>query len=517
MQNRLEQIKRVEEQRMKEQILENEYWYGACVKYGLNMPLYEKSECTLDFSSNRTPNQAMPLLVSSKGRFLWRNKGFQITFHNGEMEFPDDVILKAGYDNLRGAYLSAMLEYFPFHQKMPSEKLFHKIIYCTWIEFTFGQNQKDILEYAKNILAHGMPAGVLMIDDGWFENYGSWKFHGGKFPDAKAMIECLHQMGFEVMLWICPYITADTVTYRDAVRKDILVKQENGEPYIVKWWNGYSAVLDISNQRAQEWLGGQLKELQELGVDGFKFDGGDSAHFKEDNITALNITPDEYSNLWAGFGEQFEFNEYRASVGAGGYGLLQRLCDKDHSWGDNGINSLIPDTLLQGLTGHPFCCPDMIGGGEYMNFQEQENGNLDQELFVRHCEIACFMPAIQFSAAPFRVLDEDNFNAIMRSLEFREKYIDTIMELVVSAARTGEPVIRYMSYQFPEEPVERIIDQFMLGDRLLVAPVHQKNCSGREVYLPKGSWKYENEVLESKGEQRYMSSVPGCPLVFAKI
>ncbi|MGB4657805.1 MAG: TIM-barrel domain-containing protein, partial [Mobilitalea sp.] len=259
---------------MKEQMLENEYWYGACVKYGLNMPLHEKSECTLDFSSNSTPNQAMPLLLSSKGRYLWRNSGFDITFHNGEMDFPDDVVIKSGYENLKGAYLSAMQEHFPFHENMPSRNLFSKIIYCTWIELTFNQNQKDILEYAENILSNGMPAGVLMIDDGWSEYYGEWSFHSGKFPEAKKMIESLHEMGFEVMLWVCPFITADTVAYRDALKRNILIMQEDGDPYIVKWWNGYSAVLDMTNQKAQVWLTEQLQELQSMGVDGFKFDGG---------------------------------------------------------------------------------------------------------------------------------------------------------------------------------------------------------------------------------------------------
>ncbi len=502
---------------MKEKILENEYWYGTCVKYGLKMPLDTESECILDFRSNETPNQAMPLLVSSKGRFLWRKSGFQIAFHKGEMEFPDDTVLKAGYGNLKKAYLAAMKEYFPFHQITPSKTLFNKVIYNTWIEFTFHQNQKDILEYAKSILSHGMPAGVLMIDDGWAEYYGEWKFHSGKFADAKEMIAALHEMGFEVMLWICPYITPDTVAYRELVKRGLLIRQKDGETYITKWWNGCSAVLDMSNPQAREWLSEQLGALQDIGVDGFKFDGGDSIHYGNDNVAFQNLTPDEYSNLWAKFGEQFKFNEYRVTFGAGGYGLLQRLCDKDHSWGENGIASLIPDILLQGLTGHPFGCPDMIGGGEYVNFQEAEASSLDQELFIRHCEIACLMPAIQFSAAPFRVLSQENFQLILKSLEFRKQYLDVICHFVEMAAVTGEPVVRYMSYEYPEEPVEKLIDQFMVGDKLLVGPVYQKNCSGREIYVPRGQWKRGDEVIDSKGEKMYFESVLGCPLVFEKI
>lgn len=39
-----------------------------------------------------------------------------------------------------------------------------------------------------------------MIDDNWQEDYGKWDFHPGRFPNPKAMIDSLHQMGFKVML-----------------------------------------------------------------------------------------------------------------------------------------------------------------------------------------------------------------------------------------------------------------------------------------------------------------------------
>ena len=31
------------------------------------------------------------------------------------------------------------------------------------MELIYDQNQKDVLEYARNILKHGLPAGILMI------------------------------------------------------------------------------------------------------------------------------------------------------------------------------------------------------------------------------------------------------------------------------------------------------------------------------------------------------------------
>lgn len=498
-------------------ILEGEYWYGGCTKYGAKMPLSCESDITIDTTINMTSNQAMPLLVSSKGRYIWKTSGFEATFRNGSIRVPDTCEVSEVYGSLKLGYLEAMKAHFPFRNATPSLELFKNPIYNSWIELTFYQNQKDIEKYAKGILDNGMPAGVLMIDDGWSEYYGDWTFHNGKFPNAKAMLDELHQMGFHVMVWVCPFITADTVKFREAKRLDLLILNDKDEPYIVSWWNGYSAVLDMSNPDAVAWLKAQFDSLMELGVDGFKFDAGDSMHYVENNKTYANTSPNEQSRLWEQFGAQYEFNEYRVTFGAGGDPILQRLCDKEHVWGSEGIGGLIPDTLLQGITGHPFSCPDMIGGGEYMNFQAAMDSKLDEELFLRHCEIATLMPAMQFSAAPFRVLSKEGFDAILRCIELREKYASYILECVQNAGRTGEPVIRYMAYEFPEEPVETILDQFMLGDRFLVAPITVKGLTAREIYLPKGKWLRNAEVIESLGEKIHCEENDNLLLIFERI
>lgn len=509
--------------------LPGECWYGACVRYGTNMPLCEDSEIVLDFSQNNTPNQSMPLLLSSKGRYLWRDSGFAASFCHGEIEVPGDVVLYDVPGTLRDAYLAAMKAHFPFHGA-PARELFDGIIYNTWIELLFNQNQKDILHYAQGILDSGISApetsslspekaspNVLMIDDGWAESYGDWRFHSGKFPDAAGMLQTLHHMGFSVMVWVCPFVSADTCAYREARDKGLLIRHPDGNPYIVTWWNGCSAVLDLSNPEAVSWLSGQLDALLSLGVDGFKFDAGDSIYYPSDMVTWGQATPDEQSLLWAGFGEKYPLNEYRAAANAGGFSLLQRLCDKEHSWGIRGAASLIPDTLAQGITGYPYSCPDMIGGGEYLNFLDAAKGRLDGELFVRHCEIACLMPAVQFSAAPWRILDSTHFQAIKDSLSFRQKYLPYLLEQLENTAQTGEPVIRYMCYEFPDSGAEKITDQFMLGSRYLAAPVYEKGQHERKVFLPRGQWRYGEKTLEGQDDSVFFGSTPGIPILLERL
>ncbi|WP_312641025.1 glycoside hydrolase family 31 protein [Hydrogenoanaerobacterium sp.] len=492
---------------MRIKILKDEFWYGGCTSWGTEMPIGSTTSTELIFAPNQTPNQAVPLLLSSKGRFLWLDRVSHVAIENRAIVCDDCAVLGESGSTLRSAYLAAMQRWFPFSGKMPAEELFSAPIFNTWIEMTFNQNQEDILQYAHSIVENGFKPGVLMIDDGWSECYGDWSFHTGRFPDPSAMLDELHKLGFSVMLWICPYITPDTQAYREALSSNVLLKQPDGRPYIAQWWNGFSAALNISSQTAQQWLAAQLDRLQKMGVDGFKFDGGDPLHYAAGGCGCDGATLDanELCRSWALFGESYPFNEYRVTWKAAGRPLFQRLCDKEHSWGAKGLAALVPDTLAQGITGHPFGCADMVGGGEYLNFLNNSS-SLDGELFVRHAAVSCLMPAIQFSAAPWRILTDYQNRQIQLQLKLRSQLWQYLKNVLYNCCDTGEPVVRYMEYEFPHQGLEAVCDQFMVGDSLLVAPVLKKGDNERSVFVPAGKWIFENEILESQGGRRKLAA-----------
>ncbi len=488
--------------------LPGEAWFGGAVTDGLCQPYTADCCRTLELRRNATPNQTMPLLVSTKGRWLWNRGGMLVRMGSGRIWCSAGTLAGQEEGGLRGAYLGAMRRFFPFCGAGPSEKLREAPVYNTWIELTFHQTQQAVLRYAGDILAHGLPAGVLMIDDGWSDYYGKWSFSAERFPSPGALLAELRRLGFAVMLWVCPFVTPDTQEYRELEQKGLLVKNGRGEVHIAHWWNGWSALLDMTRPKACAWLKTRLDALTALGVEGFKFDGGDSLYYPEGG----EVSPDAHSRAWARFGEQYALNEFRVTAGAGGRPLLQRLCDKDHSWGETGLAALVPGALVQGLTGHPFLCPDMIGGGEYRNFYGQ--GALDGELFVRWAEAACLMPVMQFSAAPWRVLGERDFAAVRRAVETRARFLPALRAAWEHCARTGEPILRPMAYEFGGEPCAAAMDQFMLGEGLLVAPLLQKGAREREVWLPRGAWKLDGKRIE--GGARRSFAAPEGPLVFER-
>jgi alpha-glucosidase len=327
-----------------------------------------------------------------------------------------------------------------------------------------------------------------MIDDNWQKYYGNFDFKPDKFPDPRGMTDRLHTQGFKVMLWICPFVSGDSPEFRELEKMDYLVKDKKGGTAMIRWWNGISAYYDMTNPAAVAHFEKQLRDAQQkYGIDGYKFDAGDVYYMTDEYAfydPQANVAT--YSQKWAELGLRFPYNEFRTSFKMGGTALVQRLGDKDYSW--NAVSLLIPDMAAAGLLGHLYTCPDMIGGGSFTSFLNIDADKFDQELIVRSCQIHAMMPMMQFSVAPWRILDKEHLAICRKFALFHEQMGGYILECARRAAQTGEPIVRHMEYAFPHEGFIACRDQFMLGEKYLVAPMTTKGTR-RSVKLPAGQWK----------------------------
>jgi alpha-glucosidase len=285
------------------------------------------------------------------------------------------------------------------------------------------------------------------------------------------------------------------------------------QPAIIHWWNGYSALLDFTNPGAVEWYSAQLQNMvTNYKLDGFKFDAGDMEFYSGNIVSFKEASPNEQTSLWGNFGLSYPLNEYRAMWKKGGQPLAERLRDKKHSWKD--LQKLIPDITVAGLLGYQFTCPDMIGGGEYGSFIGL--AKIDQELVVRSAQCSALMPMMQFSAAPWRILDSVHLKAVKKAVDIRLNHTPYIMKTVRQSALSGEPVIRNLAYQFPGQGLDNIKDQFMLGDLLMVAPMVNKGTS-RNIIFPAGKWKDSNgKVFEGPATKTLDVALDQIP-VFEKL
>ena len=482
--------------------LDGEKWWGLATARGHLMPFTDDVK-NIDLNVRHFGNQAAPLLISNKGRYIWGEKPFAMSMKNGnlilESKFEKFEPVQAG-KTLKDAYLSASNKHFAPDGKIPPEEFFTLPQFNTWIELGRNQNQPDIEKYVKSIAENKFPCGVLMIDGGWDRYYGMLDFRKDKFDDPKALNKMIHDMGYKVIYWIGPFVASAGGEFMEWEKMGIFLQDKNKgkrrgctkrRAAVIPWWSGFSASYDTTDPKAMAHFQNRLDELmKKYDIDGFKFDGGDVLHVSGKNIIFddKNATPSDYTNGWAMFAYRYPYNELRASWKMGGKAVVQRLLDKNYSYED--LKLLIPHMTAAGLIGSAYTCPDMIGGGEIGSFINVDYSKLDQRLIVRSAQASALMPMMQFSLSPWRVLDKKHTDLCRKAANLHVRFGGYIVRFAKHASKTGEPIIRAMEYEFPNQDFENCNDQFMLGDQFLVAPVLDEN-DYRYVKLPKGKWRDE--------------------------
>lgn len=85
---------------------------------------------------------------------------------------------------------------------------------------------------------------------------------------------------------------------------------------------------------------------------------------------------------------------------------------------------------------------------------------------------------------------EEAYPILVKYLRRREALRPYVRALMEKAHKEGTPVIRSMWYEYPDDDMcMQLKDQYMFGDKYLVAPVLEPGACERSVYLPDGRWK----------------------------
>lgn len=369
----------------------------------------------------------------------------------------------------------------------PPEALFAEPIWTTWAQYKAAITQVQVIEFAEAIVTRNYPRSVMEIDDRWQTAYGAAEFDQTKFPDPQAMVARLHELGFKVTLWVPPFFDPRGAAFAEAAQHGFLLRHPATDaPYLVRWWQGYGGVIDVSNAAALDWWRAGLQRLQqEYGIDGFKFDGGEGNFMPSDARTATPMSRRAYADRYVAWvAEHFEWCEVRTGWRSQRHGLFFREWDKWSRWGlDNGLHSVLTQALTLSLIGYPFVLPDMIGGNAYAGEHP------DRELMIRWTQLTALLPAMQFSIPPW-LYDTETDALCRRFAVLHTELAPYIDSLIKQTLRDGTPLVRPLFWHAPDDTTAMMIDdQFLLGDLLLVAPVVAAGQRSRNIYLPAGRWR----------------------------
>lgn len=490
----------------------------------------------------------VPFYITSQMRAVnVRNSEYMVF----DLERPDRVQVQAFTNDLTVMILSGETPqeilniYAHFNGNPP---LLPEWVYRSAIVGMQGGTEKVRQVYAE-LQARQVPMNAFWLQDwvgqrqtsfGW-QLWWNWEVDYERYPGWEEMVRDFNNDGVRMMVYVSPYL-ADIGSlkpnlrrnlFQEAAAKGYLVKNRDGEPYLVLSTDFTFGMIDLTNPEAFKWYQQVILD-QVVGADaaGWMADFGEGLPYDavlasgQSAAAAHNL----YPVLWAELnrqvaeesGGEIVFFNRAAFTRSPGISALFWEGDQLVSWGrHDGIKSAVTGLNTGGLSGFAFNHSD-IGGyttisNPIMTYHRSE------ELLLRWMEMNAFTLIFRThegnqpqNNAQF-YSNERMLDAYARWAKVYAALFDYRKSLVAEAARTGMPVVRHPFLHYPDDPNTWKItyQEFMLGHDFLIAPVTDKGAESVKVYLPAGQWVHLWSSETYAGGQTLTVAAPlGQPAVF---
>ncbi len=399
-----------------------------------------------------------------------------------------------------------------------------------WMSSNVWNSQARVVREVEQSLAHGIVPSVVVIE-AWSDEatfyiwndaqykpveggeafrYADFTFPPqGRWPDPKGMIDWLHDNAIRLVLWQIPVLKqcpephaqhdADRAYFEQA---GFGVKEADGRLYTVRpFWFQHSYLWDVTNPAERDWWFRKRAYLvDELGVDGFKTDGGEHLWSRDARFAdgrrgdeLWNEYPRLYTEAYYRFvtahrdGDAVTFS--RAGFTGSQVSPIHWAGDERSTW--EAFRASILAGLSAGISGLPFWGWDLAGfSGEIPS----------AELYLRSTAMAAFCPVMQYHAeynpdptvsrdrTPWNIQartgDERVIPTFRHFVNVRHNLMPYIWQEAEQAAQTGQPMMRALALLDPQASPY----QYLFGRDLLVCPVVEPDATTWPAYLPAGAW-----------------------------
>jgi alpha-D-xyloside xylohydrolase len=282
------------------------------------------------------------------------------------------------------------------------------------------------------------------------------------------------------------------VLFEEGRQLGYLVRTTDGDVWQWDMWQAGMALVDFTNPDARAWYAGKLNLLLDQGVDAFKTDFGE--RIPTDGVVWHDGSdPQRMHNYYAQLYNQCVFDLLKAERGVGEAVVFARAATAGGQqfpvhWGGDceSTFSSMAESLRGGLSlamsGFGYWSHD-IGGFE---------GTPDPAVFKRWTAFGLLSSHSRLhGSSSYRVpwaFDEEAVEVTRDFARLKMILMPYLAELGRQAHQDGIPTMRPMILEFPDDRNAATIQtQYLLGDRLLVAPVFSADGLV-DFYLPEGTW-----------------------------
>ena len=492
--------------------------FGPFVKNGQSVEIWNEDGGT----SSEQAYKNIPFYLTNRGYGIFVNHPGLVSF-----EVASETVSRVQF-SVEGQ----ALEYFVIYGPSPKEIL-EKYTALTgrpalppawsfglWLStsFTTSYDEPTVTSFIRGMAERDLPLSVFHFDSFWMRefNWCDFAWDSRIFPDPRAMLARLKAGGLRVSLWINPYIAQRSPLFAEGRAGGYLLKRPNGDVWQWDRWQPGMGLVDFTNPEACRWYASKLDALLEMGVDCFKTDFGE--RIPTDVVYYDGSDPERMHNFYPYLYNRTVFKLLEERRGKGEAVVFARSATVGTQqypvhWGGDCTSTFesmaesLRGGLSLGLSGFGFWSHD-IGGFE---------GTPPASVFKRWIAFGLLSSHSRLHAnESYRVpwLFDDEAVDVMRSFtKLKNRLMPYLYGAAVEAHERGIPTMRAMCLEFPDDPGCAYLDrQYMLGERLLVAPVF---CESGIVtyYVPAGKWTnfLSGAIVEGPGwrEERHpYSSLP---------
>jgi alpha-glucosidase (family GH31 glycosyl hydrolase) len=443
---------------------------------------------------------------------------------------PDGAVDVALYEGTPTEVLGAFLSEVGRPKELPDW------VFRLWASGNEWNTQAEVMRQVDAHRDHDIPVGSVVIE-AWSDEstFTAWRGaeyavsdgphrladysfpEDGPWPDPKGMVDELHERGIRLHLWQIPLIkvrphprgqvAADAAA---AIRENVLIEEVAPDgplrPYRNRgWWFPLGLMPDLTDARAAKWWTDRRRYLvEELGIDGFKTDGGEHAwgrdlryldgrHGDEANSTFPVSYAKAYGDLLESAGKAPVTFSRAGFTGSQAHGAFW-AGDENSTW------EAFRWSMFAGLSAASSGI--LYWGWDFAGF----SGDVpDAELYLRSAAAAAFVPIMQYHSefnhhrtpsrdrTPWNIAERSGDDSVIpvfrRFTKLRERLVPYLADAARASIASSTPLMRPLYFDHPGDPL--VWDhplQWMLGADLLVAPVLAPGAANWDVYLPAGVW-----------------------------
>ena len=389
-----------------------------------------------------------------------------------------------------------------------------------WYRNLARAGQREVLALAREFRDRKIPCDVIGLEPGWQSHAYSCTFVWDKvrYPDPDAFVRSATDLQYKINLWEHAFTNPASPLFS-------AIESCSGNYGV---WGGL--VPDFAGKRARDAFGEfHGKELIDKGISGFKLDECDNSDytggwsFPECSSFPSGIDGEQMHSVF-GLRYQMAIWDVFRQRNQATYGQVRS---------SGALGAPYPFVLYSDLYDHRQYIRALVNSGfSGLLWEPEVRQAASEEDLIRRLQTAMFSPLAQvdswfLKSPPWKQWDRTKNNAgeflenwgelearCREIIGWRMRLVPYLKAAFQRYAEDGTPPFRALVLDDPKNKnLYTVDDQYLIGDRMMVAPLFAGESS-RKVVMPRGGWHdfWTGEKVASGAELTVPASTEHIPV-----